>query len=290
MSSDKLPTSGGLKKEEKVYPVPKDIKLPEGYGDTEAYLLPRDPEWMFLYWEVTETSIASLKRQFGEDIMFRTKSVVRIHDVTGVNGFDGQNSESYFDVPIVLEAKNWYLNVPKPGRAYICDIGLIDTDGRFILLARSNMVGLPAGCVSDKTDEHWMSVNPDFQKLLKLSGIEYLGRGSGDIARVLAQRWEMIKSVSSRGASWGAHPGTMTGKKDFWLVADCELVLYGATEPDAKVTVAGRTVKLNPDGTFSLRFAFPDGVLDLPVHADNADGDLHRQITITAERKTQTDE
>ncbi|MFA6583701.1 MAG: DUF4912 domain-containing protein [Elusimicrobiaceae bacterium] len=292
MSSEKMPhSSGSFKIEEKIYPVPQDVSLPDSYGDTEAYLLPRDPDWMFLYWEVTENTLNAVKHEFGADILFKSKSVIRVHDVTGVAGFDGTNSGDYFDVPIVLEARSWYLNVPNSGRAYICELGLIDPEGRFILLARSNMVGLPKGSVSDKTDEHWMSVSSDFEKLLKLSGIEHIGKASGDIARVLAQRWEMIKSVSSRGASWGGHPAVSAEvKKDFWLVADCELVLYGATEPDAKVTVAGRTVKLNPDGTFSLRFAFPDGVLDLPVKATNADGDMHKQITITTERHTNADE
>lgn len=69
-----------------------------------------------------------------------------------------------------------------------------------------------------------------------------------------------------------------SGKK-FWLVVDTELIVYGATEPDAKVTLQGRPVKLNPDGTFSLRFALPDGEQVIPVRGVNKDGDM--EITIT---------
>jgi hypothetical protein len=64
------------------------------------------------------------------------------------------------------------------------------------------------------------------------------------------------------------------------------LIVYGATEPDALLTVQGKPVKLRPDGTFTLRFAFPDGELTIPVKAISADTIDSRQITITAKRKT----
>jgi hypothetical protein len=293
MSSQNMSSSEHMKGQSKPMPV-EGGSLPESYGTTEAYILPRDPFWLFMYWEVAENSVKAVKSQHGDDIFRISKSVVRIYDITGVEKFDGTNAVKFFDVPVVLEAKSWYLNVPEAGHNYICDLGLVDPSGKFILLVRTNMVGLPSGKVSTVTDEKWMSVNGDFEKLLQLSGVEYIGKGSGEVAKTLAQRWEMLRSVFSRAASWGltSLPGGRQegGQRQFWLVADCELILYGATEPDAKVTVAGREVKLNPDGTFSMRFSFPDGTLDLPIHATSNDGVDHRQITITADRKTTADE
>jgi hypothetical protein len=67
---------------------------------------------------------------------------------------------------------------------------------------------------------------------------------------------------------------------------DCELIVYGATEPDAMVTLAGQRVKLRPDGTFTLRFALPDGKLDLESHAYSADGMEERVIKPVVERNT----
>ena len=78
--------------------------------------------------------------------------------------------------------------------------------------------------------------------------------------------------------------GKDSKKKDFWLTVGTELILYGATEPDAKVTVMGKPIKLNPDGTFSMRFALPVGHYELPVVAVNADGDDTRQITPVVDR------
>jgi len=36
-------------------------------------------------------------------------------------------------------------------------------------------------------------------------------------------------------------------ERKFWLWVDCELIVYGATEPDAKVTVQGRPIALRHD-------------------------------------------
>jgi hypothetical protein len=59
-----------------------------------------------------------------------------------------------------------------------------------------------------------------------------------------------------------------------------------ATEPDARVTFQGRPIPLNPDGTFSFRFALPDGKQNFPIHATNADGDLSRSIEFVVSRET----
>jgi hypothetical protein len=65
------------------------------------------------------------------------------------------------------------------------------------------------------------------------------------------------------------------------------LIVYGATEPDARVTIADRLVKLRPDGTFSFRFALPDGRYDLPAQAASADGHEVREALLEFSRSTE---
>ena len=74
--------------------------------------------------------------------------------------------------------------------------------------------------------------------------------------------------------------------KNFWLKADTELIVYGATEPDATLTVSGQPVTLHEDGSFSLRFYLPDGKQEYPIEAVSADGTMKRQITFTVTRAT----
>jgi hypothetical protein len=74
--------------------------------------------------------------------------------------------------------------------------------------------------------------------------------------------------------------------RQFWLVADAELIVYGATEPDATVTIGGKPIKLNADGTFRFQMSFQDGNIDYPIMAVAADGEQTRSIHMTFDRDT----
>jgi hypothetical protein len=75
-------------------------------------------------------------------------------------------------------------------------------------------------------------------------------------------------------------------ERGFWFVLNTELIVYGATDPMARVTLQGVPVPLRPDGTFSLRFQLPDGVQELRAEATSFDGHARRTITPTVTRST----
>jgi hypothetical protein len=87
----------------------------------------------------------------------------------------------------------------------------------------------------------------------------------------------------------GSSPrGGQAGKAaSFWFNVNAELVIYGATEPTAKVTLGGHEINLRADGTFSFRFALPDGKYDLPVVAVAADGTDGRAAELKFSRATE---
>lgn len=89
--------------------------------------------------------------------------------------------------------------------------------------------------------------------------------------------------MSGAGFSAGAIP---MRPRQFWLVADAELIVYGATEPDATVTIGDREIKLNPDGTFRFQMSFQDGMINYPIKAVAADGEQTRSIHMKFERET----
>ncbi|MBF1989273.1 DUF4912 domain-containing protein [Fischerella thermalis] len=69
-------------------------------------------------------------------------------------------------------------------------------------------------------------------------------------------------------------------EKDFWFIADTELIIHGATEPGSSVAVAGHNIKLKPDGTFHLRIPFTDSLIDYVMTATDADGQNAKTIRI----------
>ncbi|MEH1920649.1 DUF4912 domain-containing protein [Nostoc sp.] len=64
---------------------------------------------------------------------------------------------------------------------------------------------------------------------------------------------------------------------DFWFVADAELIIHGATQPNTTVNIGGHTIKIKPDGTFHLRLPFSDGLMDYLITVA-ADGESTKTI------------
>jgi hypothetical protein len=91
-------------------------------------------------------------------------------------------------------------------------------------------------------------------------------------------------SISSASLPFGAQ---VEGARAFWFNVNAELVIYGSTEPNAKVTLGGHEIKLRSDGTFSFRFALPDGKYDLPAVAVSPDGTDGRAAELKFSRATE---
>ncbi len=277
-----------------VRPIVKDpqaeMDVPTGYGKTESYLLPKDPAWMFLFWEITQGTFDYLRSQYGEETLKQARTIIRLHDVTGVPFFNGNNSVEYYDMPVIFEARSWYINVPKTGRSYIADLGYLTADGHFILVSRSNLTSVPPGHISDIIDDKWMIVEGDFQKLLKLSGADYIGLGSSERMQVVSQHWKLTELTSSGSStSWSSFAlhldKVQEEEEDIWLEADCEIIIYGSASKNAIVSINGKDIELK-DGKFSIRQHLSAGsVVDLPIRARNAKGDKTRQIMIKALRE-----
>jgi hypothetical protein len=77
-------------------------------------------------------------------------------------------------------------------------------------------------------------------------------------------------------------------EKRFWFRVNAEVVLHGSTEPDATVSIAGIRVPLRPDGSFTFRFALPDGDFQLPAVAISSSGDDVRAAEVRFLRDTRT--
>ncbi len=128
-------------------------------------------------------------------------------------------------------------------------------------------------------------------KIINIDQVRRVWMGSLEITELI--RRKLAHEISSVGASqFGVSSlsspfGGMAAPKNFWFNVNAELIIYGATEPDAKVTLGGHEIKLRSDGSFSYRFSLPDGKYDLPAVAVSADGTDARAASLKFSRETE---
>ena len=249
---------------------------------TEAALLPRDSSWMLACWHIAGHHKDEIAKKLGENFFQIGRLALRVHDLT---------SKNVFDVAVLPEAETWFVNVPEGGHEYFCEVGYKYNDS-FEILAKTNSIKLPPSNLTGLIGEKIQTVSGKVEKLIK-AGADKAGMDSEN----LAKRWEMFRAAFAPNIDERAAE-IAEGKKEkekaekakrknpLWLVADCELVIFGATEKDASITIGGRKVRVSPDGTFNARFAFPDGVSNFQIKAETADKTETKTISIEANRKT----
>ena len=141
--------------------------------------------------------------------------------------------------------------------------------------------------------------------LLGESLINVIGLGSEEIDRLLrkALAQKLHSEVSSGlaasfgaspsslsspfGASWSAQPFGIAKERGFFMNLNAEIIFYGGTDPAATVTVNGKPVMLQNDGSFRFHFTLPDGEFEIPIVATSPDGLEQRSGTLSFRRQTE---
>lgn len=246
-------------------------------------VLARDSYWLHAYWELSRTTLARAQAALSQE-WHSAQPILRLMDVTSEDT-TAAAEQHIRDIAIHGGVNNWYVDVLDPPRSYRIDIGYLSRRGKFYVLARSNIVSTPKAGVSDALDENWSDVQQRFERVQNPSSIG-CGRAntSLDLRDLFEERLRRplcggsIPPLSSSGL-------TSLGRK-FHFELDAELIVYGATEPDAQVTLQGEPVHLRPDGTFTVRFRLPDSRQIIPAVASPADGSEERTIVLAVERNT----
>ena len=109
---------------------------------------------------------------------------------------------------------------------------------------------------------------------------------TGEFSSLAPAQFSLAVAERVEGSVSSPFGGAPRGK-EFWFNVNAELVIYGATEPDAKVTIGGRDIKLRADGSFSYRFALPDGHYELTVMAVSVDQSDARTAELKFSRDTE---
>jgi len=302
-----LGTSENAMSEEDLASVDEGLpELPGGYGKSRIVMMPRDPEWSYVYWDVPNEHKEELRRQGGQQL------VLRLYDVTDVD-LDVQSPHSVQEYPVDELAREWYVPIPVSDRDYLCEIGYRCPDGAWLMLARSASVHTPPVYPSDWIEDHFIEVNweeqleaipeqelalPEtkgdqerkqrrddrnwqiYEEIFEMSDPLEGERLGGSFYNSRQPQFGMSSYVFPSGAGLWAVPGR-TGQMEgtqkqfppsFALVGDKELLISGATEPQATVVVGKQLIETEADGTFQCQVTFSEGVVEYPIVAYASDG------------------
>jgi len=233
----------------------KALNLPEEYGDTKITLLIQNPYWVYAYWEFSQ----AVKKSLGLDKPEPPKNIIiRVYYA---------DADKYFDVIVPSDARSWYFQLPQPNRPYYAEIGVKENGGRFVPVARSNMIMTP----TDKAVQPPLKKMGKEENLFTLSGGYQIHRHTGS---GIVSEWVAVPSNISSGISSGSGAFSVVlppKAKRFFAELQAELILYGSTDPEAELTIGGNKVVPAKDGHFSIRFHIKDGVFSIPFKAESKD-------------------
>jgi hypothetical protein len=262
--------------------VPRD--LPGGYGKDRIVVMVRDPYWLHSYWELTRNAIQRAEAALGQE-WHTARPILRVLDVSS-HDTTSTSESTIRDIDIHGGCSNWYIDVQNPPRSYRVDIGYLSRAGRFYVLARSNVVSTPRAGVSDVIDENWADIDAKkADRIYAMSGGFDPAASSLELKQLFEER--LRRPLGSPAVTSFGSGGMLPGKgRKFWFQLDAELIVYGATEPNSRVTLQGEPMKLRPDGTFTMRFSLPDSRQIIPAVATSPDGVEERTIVLAIERNT----
>ena len=300
--------------------------LPEGYGESRIVLMPRDPQWAYAYWDIPNEHKAQLRNQGGQQLALRLYDVTDIdfnyQASHGVQEFpcDEMAREWYVSIPVsdrdyLVEigyrcgdgrwlslARSAPVRVPPTYPSDWVEDQFITVNWDLELRGQRLVTLVPpihkaaAAAAKGNTISDQIFGLAEGAEAMRVAGSLY-----GSMQQVPKHEEVLSSYVFPSGVGLWAIPTpsgiNMSGvgfsasappirPRQFWLVADAELIVYGATEPDATVTIAGEPIQLRSDGTFRYQMSFQDGVIDYPIMAVAADGEQSRSIHMTFTRET----
>ena len=304
-------------------------ELPEAYGTGRLFLTARDPHWLFAYWDLSWQQMADYRGQSSDGRLvlrvFEKNHANPVQEFT--LSHDSRNW--YIPVNKAATSYSAQLGFWKPhGHFYVisqsreattpADAVSTDTSARFVTIpidfSFGELLNIIRGHMKDgealadalhrlqlagfkfpfKVGLDLGPWSPEQAKELeRLLGGDILRRirmGSFEISEWLRRRLQeelssgLFSAFSPAGASWSGKPA-----QGFWLAVNSELIVYGATEPNAKVTIDGKPVELRSDGTFSFHFSFPDGQFHLPIVAVASAQNDQRAVELAFERQTKAE-
>ncbi len=269
---------------------------------TQVTFLPRDPQWAYVFWSISSADHERAAAAGAQQLC------LRVADVTGLP-LGAAHPHALQELVVQASATEWYLPVPLCDRDYRVELGYRLGGGGWLSLAVSSVARVPADGPSAVVADAFVPfslegpIGPVSQPLggggveherlyqLASSGSARSRRIGSEVLHEHDFNQDQAGLLNASGAGLWASGRSESGsglvrQRSFWLVADAELIVYGATEPSASLFIGDQQIPLEADGTFRVQVPFRDGEQLYPIRAIAADGEQERSIRMEFERRT----
>ncbi|MBN2294939.1 MAG: DUF4912 domain-containing protein [Pirellulales bacterium] len=254
--------------------------------DDRLVLMVRDPFWLQAYWELTPQTIQRAKVALGQH-WHAARPILRLLEVAKDDA-EMTTKRPIRDIVVHGNVNNWYIDVSDPPKSFQMEIGYLATNGRFLCLARSNIVSTAQNQQpnTSSVDGNWQGVAEDYDRIYAMSGGYDDTSVNSDLKHVFEKNLHrpMGPTLFTRfglGAQNAGHT-----HDEFSFEVDAEVVVFGVAEPGSQVTLKGEPIPTKADGTFTMRFPLGDRRQVYPVVANSCDGMEQRTIILAVERNT----
>lgn len=272
--------------------------LPESYGLDRLVLMPKDPEYMFSYWEITPARLEEKARERKPDTEYR--ETMRI-------GWEAQSlfEPNFIFAAVRLDARKWYFAVPRVGRVYRVELGWLNGEGHFISILKSNPSEFPEsweaarerlskssqllsyavrhtgmlGASENLAAEATRTLNPLLQQpLANISSDTFSSSSWADAARSAEQR----ESGALPFAPGLPAPEALAEKAEGAIGAEgrqgplfpasaADLVVEGRLQPGHRLRIEGRDIPVGVDGRFHFEFSSEKDEIHLDLIPDTGE-------------------
>ena len=159
--------------------------LPYKYNKTVIKALAQNPNTLFVYWEISDEDVQSIKDKYGENFFYVTKPVLIIHNLT---------NKYSFEVDINDFANNWYIHVNDTKCQYVVELGRRPKDGEinnlpdnYLYVTSSNMIESP--------NDHVLFYDSEAYRKVKFKNIHTNKYTTKVIKPFLKNIYELYKSL-----------------------------------------------------------------------------------------------
>lgn len=243
-------------------------------------LMVRDAYWLQAHWEIRRSSVERARTALGQN-WHAAHPVLRVYRMNE----DG-SSHLHREITIHGGVNHWYVDVADPPSGYRAELGYRAGEDSYYCLCRSSVVTTPAPGSTDAVSGNWGDVAENADRIFAMSG-GYSERGTSmELQQLLEERLQCRMGRPTETRFGNGAGGIEDDREELRFAIDAELVIYGATNPHAHVTIEGEPVALRPDGTFAVRLHLPNRRQVVPVVASAPDGVEQKTIVLGIERNT----